>query len=260
MRSLVLMLGAALAAAGATRLTVTAKTGKPVTGLKAADFSVLDDKAPKTVEGVEPASSPLDIMLLLDTSLVGGAVQPAASGLIAQLGEKDEMAVVSYHSSADLIQQFTSSRELLGQAIAKVKYGNTPRLLDALYAAIDGGFENTVYRRVILVLTTGLEGDSRVTDKQVIRLARKAGVSIYTVYLAGREKPMFEALARQTGGACFNLGDLRKSGVAQPAARVFEAVRSYYTLTIAGNLDLGDKVKVEVRGLPKVFVSALPQE
>ena len=49
-------------------------------------------------------------MLLLDTSLVGGMVQPVAENLIAQIQPKEQMAVVSFHSSADLIQDFTSSQ------------------------------------------------------------------------------------------------------------------------------------------------------
>jgi Mg-chelatase subunit ChlD len=199
-------------------------------------------------------------MLLLDTSLVGAAVQPVASNLIAQLQPKDQMAGVSFHSSADLIQEFTSSKDLLNQAVSKVRYGNTPRLLDALFAEIDGGFENTVYRRVILLLTTGYEGGSRVSDKHVTRAARKNGVSIVPVYVAGVERRVFEDLARQTGGVSFNLQELKKSGAGQPGPRVFETLREHYVVTVAGNLELSDKLKVEVRNQPKLFVSALPQE
>ena len=86
-----LMLLAALAAAqamAATKITVSVveqKTGKFVTGLQASDFIVTDDKTPKQVEAVEAGTSPLDVLLLLDTSLVGGAVQPIAANLVAQI-------------------------------------------------------------------------------------------------------------------------------------------------------------------------------
>ena len=258
-----LALVTSVAIGAATKVSVIvaeAKTGKAVKGLQTTDFIVTDDKAPKSVEAVETTSGPLDIMLLLDTSLVGAAVQPVAANLIGQLQPKDQVAVVSFHSSADLIQEFTSSKELLNQAVAKVRYGNTPRLMDALFAAIDGGFENTVYRRVILLLTTGFEGGSRVSDKQVIRAARRNGVSIVPVFIAGVERRAFEELARQTGGASFNLQELKRTGVTQPGPRVFETLRQYYVLTIAGSLELSDKLKVEVRNQPKLFVSALPQE
>src|SRR5690242_1979375 len=139
-RAAIAFLAAALALPGATRVLVTVveqKSGQPVAGLKAQDFTLLDDKSPRPVEKAEFTRDTLDIMLLLDTSLVGGMVQPVADDIVSQVQPKEQMAVVAFHSSADLIQDFTSSKELLRRAIAKVKYGNTPRVLDALYAAID---------------------------------------------------------------------------------------------------------------------------
>src|SRR6266850_3538345 len=161
-----------------TKVLVTVveqKSGRPVTGLKAEDFTVLDDKTPRQVESAEYNNAMLDVVLLLDTSLVGPMVQPVAEDLIAQLQPKEQMAVVSFHSSADLIQDFTSSQDLLRRAVRQVKYGNTPRVLDALYATVEGGFQNSTFRRVILMLTAGIEGSSRVNEREVIRLARRTG-------------------------------------------------------------------------------------
>lgn len=245
----------------ATKLLVTAidsKSGAPLAGLQPQDFTVLDDKTQRRVETAEFSRDTLDIMLLLDTSLAGGMVQPAVENFIAQLQPKEQMAVVAYHSAADLIQDFTSSRDLIMRSISKVKYGNQPRVLDALYAALDGGFQNTVFRRVILLLTSGVEGYSRTDERDVIRLARRNQVSIYPVYAVGVERGLFQQLARETGGASFNLRDMNKAGVKEPGARVFEVVRAHYTLTLSGNLDLSEKLKVEVRQFPKAQISALP--
>ncbi len=254
---------AACSLPAATRVLVTVveqKTGKPLAGLKAADFTLLDDRTPRKVEAAEYTLDTLDIMLLLDSSLAGGMVQPVAENLVAQLQPKEQMAVVAFDASADLIQDFTSSKELIMRAMSKVKYGNAPRVLDALYAAIDGGFHNSTFRRVILLLTAGMEGPSRTGDREVIRLARRNGVSIFPIYMTGLDKSLFENLARQTGGASFNLRDLKKAGIAQPGPRVFEVARGHYTLTVSGNLSLGEKIKVEVKRPEKVFASALPVE
>ena len=65
----------AVPARPATKLLVTVveqKSGKPVTDLKAADFTVLDDRTPRRVEAAEFSAGLMDVMLLLDTSLVGG--------------------------------------------------------------------------------------------------------------------------------------------------------------------------------------------
>jgi VWFA-related protein len=262
-RTLFLLGIALLPALPATRLLVTvveAKTGRAVADLKASDLTVMDDKTPRAVEAVESATGLVDIMLLLDTSLVGEMVRPLAGNLIAQLQPKEQMAVVSFHSSADLIQDFTASKELLKRAVADVKYGNTPRVLDALYAAMDGGFESSGFRRVILLLTTGYEGPSRVTEKDAIRLARKNGVSIFPIYVVGSEKWLFENLARQTGGASFRVGDMRKSGTPEPGAAIFDAVRRHYIVTIQGSLSPSDKLKVTVNRPEKLNASALPLE
>ena len=247
----------------ATKLLVTVvepKSGAPVSGLQAGDFSVLDDKTPRRVEQAEFSRDTLDIQLLVDTSLVGGAVRPLAEGFIGELQPKEQMGIVSFHSSADLIQDFTSSKELLLRSLAGVRYGNEPRVLDALFAAIDGGFPNTTFRRVILLLTAGMEGRSRTTERDVIRLARRNQVSIYPVYVSGYEKSLFELLARQTGGASFNLRDMAKAGSEAPPKRVFEALRGHYTLSVEGNLPPGEKLRVEVKRPEKLQVGAMPAE
>jgi VWFA-related protein len=257
------LLFGALPVLPANRLSVTvidSKSGRPVTDLKADDFTVFEDKLARKVEAAEYATDIVDVMFLFDTSLAGQTVRPVADDLIAQLKPKEQMAIVSFHSSADLIQDFTSSKELLARAVSSVTYGNEPRVLDGIYAAIDTGMKNATFRRVVLLLTTGYEGDSRMTDRDVARLARKSGVSIYPVYATGRERSLFEHLAQRTGGAVFSLQQMRKSTKAEIGARIFETIRGHYTLTIPGNLALGEKLRVEIARPGKWFTSALPLE
>ena len=119
------------------------RSGEPVTDLDKSDFTVKTSKVSRQVEACEFSKSVIDVMLLLDSSLMGGAVSPLANDLVKQLGEKEQMAIVAYHSSADLIQDFTSSANLLQRALSEVEFGNSPRLLDALYAASGEGFEGS---------------------------------------------------------------------------------------------------------------------
>jgi hypothetical protein len=112
----ILALLSALPSAAANRVSVTvvdAKSGKPVLGLKAEDFTLWEDKLARKAEAAEYSSDIVDVMLLLDTSLAGEMVRPVADDFIAQLKPKEQMAIVAYHSSADLIQDFTSSQQLL---------------------------------------------------------------------------------------------------------------------------------------------------
>ncbi|MCC6341820.1 MAG: VWA domain-containing protein [Bryobacterales bacterium] len=255
------LLAGALLAQGALRILVTVaeqKTGEPVLGLEAKDFTVIEEKTERRVDACEFSRKPVDVMLLVDSSAVGEMVRPVASSLVAQLEEKEQMSVVSFDSSTEMIQDFTSSKQLLSAALSKIRYGNSPNVLDALFVALDQGFEHAVFRKVILLVTTGLEGHSRASEREVARLARRKSISIYPVYVAGSGKSMFEKLARQSGGASFQLRDFRQSGGKTPAARIFDVIRGYYTLTLPGNLGLMEKVRVEVKGREKLQVSALP--
>lgn len=243
-----------------TTLAVTVveqKSGKPVSGLKAEDFVVTDNKLPLSVESAEYKTGLLDVLLLLDSSLVGASVQPVAASLIGQLQPKEQMSIVAFHSSADLIQDFTSSKELLLRALSNVKYGNSPRVLDALYASIDGGFNATGFRRVILLLTTGFEAPSGTTPREVVRIARRNGVSIYPVFVGGTGRRLFEDLAEQTGGASFSLRDMQKER-GQPGPRIFEVLRGVYHVVLSTNSTIGSKLKVEVKRAGKFDVSAMP--
>jgi len=261
-RAAIVLVAASTAAWPATKILVTVveqRSGRPIVDLKAEEFRVLDDRTPRRVTAVEYSSQPIDVMLLVDSSLVGAAVQPVAADLIAKLAGKEQMALVAFDSSADLLQDFTASQDVLRQALGRVRYGNTPRILDAVYAAADGGFQASTFRRVMVLLTTGLEGPSRIGERDVVRLARKNGISIYPVYMVGSERSLLEALARQTGGATFNLRDLSRQGKAgSPGEAIFPVLRAHYTLTLDTNLALGDKVKVEVLRTQKMFASALP--
>ena len=245
----------------ATRLLVTVveqRSGAPVTGLRSEDFTVSDSGQLRRVESVETASGLVDVMMLLDSSLLGAVVQPVAESLIGQLQPKEQMAIVAFHSAADLMQDFTSSQDLLRRAVASVKYGNAPRVLDALYAAIDGGFQASTYRRVLILLTAGVEGPSRMSEREIVKLARRNGVSIYPVFVLGQEKPMFERLARQTAGACFELRDKQRVLDSKTAPRIFEAMRTPYIVSVEGNLALGERVRIDVKRPERLFVSGLP--
>lgn len=242
---------------------VEAKSGRPVRDLQASEIVITDEKTTRAVTELSTPKETVDVMLLLDTGLAGPLVQQLAYDLIDQLAEPEAMAVVSYDDSAQLIQDFTSSRPLLKQSISKVRYGNQPRGLDALVAAIGDGFDHATYRRVILLLTAGYESRSSTSERDVVKIAQKNGVSIFPIYMSGHMHSMYESLARQTGGATFNLMSMAKDATQsshKPAPLIFEAARNPYVATIRGNGNLSERMKIEARRPEKIFLSALPVE
>jgi hypothetical protein len=260
---LLLLLCVLVPAVAQTRLLVSAvdvRTSRPIKNLQASEVIVTDDKTNLPVVELKPASGPADVMLLLDTGLAGPMVQPLAYDLIDQLNDPEQMALVGYADSTELIEDFTASKDRLKQAVAKVRYGNQPQVLDALAAAIGDGFEHATYRRVILLLTAGYEGRSGTEERAVVKLARKGGVSIFPIYVMGGKRGLFEELARQTGGATFDLKAMARDATGQPAARIFDVVRNPYMITLRGTAELSERMKIQARRPGKTFLSALPVE
>ena len=249
-----------------TKMLVTVfdeKTGQSIRDLSPQNFLVVDDKTTLRVASADFVERLVDAMVLVDTSLVGEVVRPLAAAFVAGLGEKEQMALVAYHSSADLIQDFTSSKQMLLKALSQVRYGNQPRVLDALYAALDGGFQNTVGRRVVVLLSAGVESRSRSPLAEVLGLARQRNVSIFAVYVTGADKGLFRRLALNSGGAFFGVRKLKLQP--KPLSElVYSVLRGHYVLELHGVYRLGDRVEVTIQGLPKskrkIWAATLPLE
>ncbi len=261
-----LLLTAPWLGAQQTKILVTVfdeKTGESIRDLRPPNFLVVDDKTPLRVARADFVEGLVDAMVLVDSSMVGEVVRPLAAAFVEGLDEKEQMALVSYHSSADLIQDFTSSKQMLFRALRQLRYGNQPRVLDALYAALDGGFQNTAGRRVVVLLSAGVESRSRSSLAEVLSLARRRNVSIFAVYVTGADKGLFRRLALGSGGAFFGARKLKL----QPkrlSELVYSVLRGHYVLELHGVYRLGDRVEVTIQGLPKakrkIWAATLPLE
>lgn len=227
-------------------------TGQTVTGLAATDFQVTEGRFVRTIESVEALAAPLRILFLVDASAAGAAVRPAAESFISELAENEQMTLVSFDNSATVVQEFTPNKELLRSRLAAIPSGGNPRLLDAVLAAVDHGFPAPgTPRKVVILLTAGIEGPNRSAEVDVVRAARNKGISIYPVYVHGSSRYLFESISRKTGGAPFSLRD-------HSAARTFQAIRAPYVLVLAGDQSPGESASIKVKGQDTVFVSALP--
>lgn len=237
-------------------VTVSNQFGFPITDLKSEDFIVTWDKAVQPVQSASYQADPLvDVVLLLDTSEVGarlrGEIERVAALFIDRLREKEQMAIVGYATSADLLQDFTSSRTLLKRAVSGLKYGNPPALLDSIYAVVDGAFEHAAGRRIVVVIGSGLDWRDKVERREVLRLARRNAVSIFAVSFAGDGD--LEKLTEETAGAFYRGKELRQ--IQQVVENISAAFRGHYELVLSGPaLDSG-KLKVEVRRSEKMRVS-----
>lgn len=186
-------------------LNVTVTHGsRLVTGLGHHDFEVYEDGVQQQVRFFEASAVPLDVILLLDTSSSMrdkmSTVHEAARGFMKMLRPEDRGAVVTFNEDVRVLQDLTSDGAAIEAAInATVARGSTA-LHNAIYIALKtfgraAQASGVVRRQAIAVLSDGEDTTSLITADDVVALARKTGVSVYTIALQSEF-----ASARQASG------------------------------------------------------------
>ena len=143
-------------------LVLQKKTGRVVGGLRREDFTLTEDGAPQQITHFSQNTLPLSVLLLVDR---GGCLDPfgenvrrAAAESVSRLKPSDEVAVMTYHDSAELVQEFTRDRGAVADALDRVPghREDAGHCLDAAFyeaARYMVRAGNPSGRRVIVVIT-----------------------------------------------------------------------------------------------------------
>jgi Ca-activated chloride channel homolog len=176
-------------------VTVTDSSKQFVKGLTVADFSVFEDGVEQSVQFFEASVTPLDLILLIDTSSSMSdkmdVVHEAAIGFLKSMKHGDRGAVVAFADGVDIIQQLTTDRTALEQGIQKTRARGATSLNNALYISLKqfargAQHQGDVRRQAIAVLSDGEDTSSLVSFDDVLELARKSEVSIYPIVLQSK--------------------------------------------------------------------------
>ena len=176
-------------------VTVTDHSRQFVKGLTKADFSVFEDGVEQSVQFFEAAETPLDLILLIDTSSSMSdkmdVVHEAAIGFLKTMKAGDRGAVVAFADGVDIIQPLTGDRAALEEGIQKTKARGATSLNNALYISLKqfgrgAQHQGDVRRQAIAVLSDGEDTSSLVSFDDVLELARKSGVGIYPIVLQSK--------------------------------------------------------------------------
>jgi len=174
-------------------VSVTDPNGRHyVTDLSRADFAVFEDGVQQQVTFFESSQVPVDLILMLDTSSSMAdkmqTVHLAAIGFLKTLRGVDRGAVITFSDGVQIVEGLTSDQARLEQAVLQTSARGGTALNNALYVALRqfGGTTKEAAverRRAIALLTDGEDTSSLVSFDDVVALALKAGVNIYTIAL-----------------------------------------------------------------------------
>jgi Ca-activated chloride channel family protein len=167
-------------------VTVTNQDGGYVTGLQKQDFTVYEDGIQRPVEFFRrDLNVPVSIGILVDTS---GSMDPKmaqARAAIAQflrdLNPQDDVFLFAFSNRPFLLQPFTTDHELVMARLSLLHaFGRTALydvILDGLLMVERGRYE----KKVLLVITDGMDNASMYSLSQVVSQARRLGVLIYSI-------------------------------------------------------------------------------
>ena len=225
--------------------TVADSRGKFVRNLGKEDFRVYEDDRLQYISNFSTETNlPLNIAFLIDSS---GSIrdklrferQAAAKFFSSALRPgKDKAFVMSFDTKVELLQGYTGDPSLLSEAVQKIIPGGSTSLYDAVFEAAALRMAGQPGRRVILVLSDGMDNSSHISLTTTLEAVQKNDVILYAVSTNSidisdpRDKKMGDAnlneLAKETGGRALfpsRIKDLERS-----LSHVSDELRSQYSL------------------------------
>jgi Ca-activated chloride channel homolog len=229
-------------------VTVIDQNGLSIMDLKKEDFSVYEDKIKQTIENVNREEVPVSFGMVIDTS--GSmktklqTVSDAAVSLVKQMRAEDEAFVASFNTEPELVQDFTTDRRELEDAISQLYTLGGTALLDAIIATSDYANEKGKRRRkALVVISDGLEKNSSVKEKEVLEAIKENEVQVYLVGFvdedgekslfgkspAKKAKDLLSRLADDSGGKAYFPQDV--SEIPAIAAQIAKDLRTQYVVS-----------------------------
>jgi VWFA-related protein len=202
-------------------VSVLDKGGLPVVDLGKSDFKIYEDGKPQTISYFSSeVMPPLRVGLIIDTSnsarmqlqFEKDAASEFAYNMLRGIHSRNQIFLETFDATSSVVQDFTSDPDVLNEKISKLKAGGGKAVYDAIYNACHeemmkaGPREQT--RRVLVLISDGLDVQSKHTLEEAVSMAHRAETVIYSIGNAayGFANPgdkYLDKLAEDTGGAPF---------------------------------------------------------
>lgn len=177
---------------GAERVTIGAtvrdQRGRLITDLEAQDFEVIDGGVQRAISDFRAEAAPVSVAILFDISgsmRMGDrnvAAKFAAHHVMSWLESgRDEAALFTFDSRLHEVAPFTVDTRTLQGALGEVDPFGATSLHDAIAATARHIGERSGRRRAVVVLTDGIDTNSRMTPAEVSGIASAIDVPVYVI-------------------------------------------------------------------------------
>jgi Ca-activated chloride channel family protein len=231
--------------------------GRPVRGLLAADFEVLDNGVPQQVDLISFEQVPLNLVLVLDMSrsVVGERLEHLRDGartVLNGLIHEDQAALVTFSEAVVRGSVLTTDFEQVRAALKQPGERGNTALIDAVYSGMMVG-ESDVGRALLIVFSDGLDTASFLSPDVMLETAKRSDVVVYAVVAGGSPKVSFlHDLSEVTSGTFYDVGSTRDLGAT--FVKILDEFRQRYLVSYSPRGVPGEgwhrlEVRVKGRGL-----------
>ena len=186
--------------------------GRPINGLKATDFTVLEDDVPQKLDMAGADTMPATYTLLVDSSQSMSRrmdfVREAARDLPAHLRRDDQVVIAPFSKTLGAVTGPTKDRETIAGAIDAIQSSGGTSILDSLEDAAHR-LDGVKGRQIIVLITDGYDENSRSTFEDSLEAVKATQATVYVIGIGGiagislRGEDMLKRLALETGGRAF---------------------------------------------------------
>jgi Ca-activated chloride channel family protein len=161
--------------------------GEPVAALEREDFTLRDNGQRQRIVTFERGDVPLTAALLVDASesMLGRPLDNALAGardFVAGMEELDQAMLLLFSDRVSRATPLTGFPEILEAALAGVNAGGGTAVNDHLFLALEL-LEQRRGRRVIVLLSDGLDSSSVLAMKDVLEAGRQSSALVYWLRL-----------------------------------------------------------------------------
>lgn len=193
------------------------------------DFELYDGGMFQEVQTFSRLDSGSRIVLMVDDSsnlkLESTAIQKAMEAVVNELYSDDEMMVVAYNESAEILEDMTPDLAKLQATPSKLVRKGFPNLFDALVAVADSLSAKTqtgMEKRAIILISDGYDSESKTKFDAAMAALQSENIVVYALQAPDRtrgallrEKPKppaaLEKITKGTGGAVFQVDKVEEA-------------------------------------------------
>ena len=178
-------------------VTVTDRSGRFVPGLTQKDFIVYDDNQPQDVSHFSAERVPVSLGLALDTSgsMVGEKIEAARAAidrfLLDLLAPDDEVFLMRFGDSPELLQDWTDKKDAVSRRLARVNPTGGTAMYDAVAESVPIATQGQHRKKAILVISDGNDTNSHTSVRELKQLIRETEVLVYAVGIDGASGSTF---------------------------------------------------------------------